>query len=403
MKLKKQLVFLCIGLCLACLNNVFSNAKYFKQTNVNQSINTLNPTFHLNNTLNDSKVKNNIKSQTKTSALAINKKSIEIKPEVFSYKYENPLTFSNGIVFGFLLMLLVLNLTCYLLFGDNLFLYLGAYITAFTSLFWLYDILHLTFLSQIDTYALTATLLLLFGGVSMVFSYHFLSFNKHFKSIKMFSLISMIIITSCIIIGYYFNSQALLTLANSITLAMLLTHFIAGSFFFNKKNYIKFFVLSSFIPLLFFVDYFALKPLHIYFLGVTSNHIEIAMVIQILILSYAIIYKMNEITEEVEIKKTEMKIFLKQQDSLSRSNVEKLVEDVYLENLIMHYDLDGIEIKLLQYISEGKSNEKIARKLKLTASEVKEYTQTLYEKLEIEQKVHEDQTLLDTQPDYIYN
>ena len=48
----------------------------------------------------------------------------------------------------------------------------------------------------------------------------------------------------------------------------------------------------------------------------------------------------------------------------------QLMEEVYLENLIMHYDLDGFEIKLLQYISEGKENAKIARKLKTTESEI---------------------------------
>ena len=59
----------------------------------------------------------------------------------------------------------------------------------------------------------------------------------------------------------------------------------------------------------------------------------------------------------------------------------KLMEDVYLENLIMHYDLDGLEIKLLQYISEGKDNTKIARKLKTTEAEVEELTKELYQKL----------------------
>jgi DNA-binding NarL/FixJ family response regulator len=79
------------------------------------------------------------------------------------------------------------------------------------------------------------------------------------------------------------------------------------------------------------------------------------------------------------------------------------MEEVYLENLIMHYDLDGFEIKLLQYISEGKDNAKIARKLKITESEVEEVTKELYHKLEISEHIQEDYRMVDAQADYIYN
>ena len=88
---------------------------------------------------------------------------------------------------------------------------------------------------------------------------------------------------------------------------------------------------------------------------------------------------------------------------MNRQSAIKLVEDVYLENLIMHYDLDGLEIKLLQYISEGKENTKIARKLKTTEAEVEELTKDLYQKLEIGEQIQEDYRLLDSQPDYLYN
>ena len=69
----------------------------------------------------------------------------------------------------------------------------------------------------------------------------------------------------------------------------------------------------------------------------------------------------------------------------------------------MQYDLDGLEIKLLQYISEGKDNAKIARKLKTTEVEVEFLTRELYEKLEISEQIQEDYRMVDTQPDYIYN
>ena len=112
---------------------------------------------------------------------------------------------------------------------------------------------------------------------------------------------------------------------------------------------------------------------------------------------------MRAIKEEHEMRQTEMRIFLKRQEAMNRQSAVKLMEDVYLENLIMHYDLDGLQIKLLQYISEGKENSKIARKLKTTELEIEELTKELYEKLEIGEQIQEDFRLLDSQPDYLYN
>jgi DNA-binding NarL/FixJ family response regulator len=112
---------------------------------------------------------------------------------------------------------------------------------------------------------------------------------------------------------------------------------------------------------------------------------------------------MQAVKDEGKIRQTEMQIFLEGQDVITRNQVERLVEDVYLENLIMQYDLDGLEIKLLQYISEGKANTKIAHKLKIKETEVVDYTKDLYKKLQISEHIEEDYRLLENQPDFIYN
>ena len=78
-------------------------------------------------------------------------------------------------------------------------------------------------------------------------------------------------------------------------------------------------------------------------------------------------------------------------------------EEAYMENLIDHYDLDNTETRLLQYVSEGKENHKIARILNLSEREVERLTLNLYRKLEIAEQIQDDYRMLDQQPDYIYN
>ena len=69
----------------------------------------------------------------------------------------------------------------------------------------------------------------------------------------------------------------------------------------------------------------------------------------------------------------------------------------------MQYDLDGFEIKLLQYISGGQTNDIIAKNMKTSIGEIERRTKHLYEKLDIAEHVREDQGLVSTQPAYVYN
>ena len=63
-----------------------------------------------------------------------------------------------------------------------------------------------------------------------------------------------------------------------------------------------------------------------------------------------------------------------------RVELERIIKGVYLENIIMKNNLAYIEIKILQYISEGNPNTKIAHKLKIKETEVVNYTKFLYYK-----------------------
>jgi DNA-binding CsgD family transcriptional regulator len=191
--------------------------------------------------------------------------------------------------------------------------------------------------------------------------------------------------------------------ANLISYGVICLYFMSGVYLFSKKNYPKFYVIALSIPLLFAVDYFVLRNMGLDFLMTQPSHLKAAVVAEMLMLTYAIVYRMKAIKEENELRQTELRIFLKRQEVMNRKNNMQLVEEVYLENLIMHYDLDGFEIKLLQYISEGKEIAKIARKLKTTESEIEELTKDLYHKLEISEHIQEDYRMVDAQADYIYN
>ncbi len=316
------------------------------------------------------------------------------------------IVFRQGLYYGFALMLVLLNLVCFFLFEEKTFLYYSGALASMSVLLFFSDgLLALLEMQPSANPLLTSTILTFFAiSIGAIFASKYLTlkeFLPKFKNIG-FGLVGLSLLM--IMAGAISANPAFLHGANAILYTVAVTYFMAGVYLFSKKNYAKFFVIATFIPLLFCIDFFVLRPMGINFLSAQTAHIKAASIAEMLIITYTIMYRMQAIKEENMLRQAELRIFLKRQEvHTARKKTEKLVEDVYLENLIMHYDLDGLEIKLLQYISEGKDNSKIARKLKTSEHDVEELTKELYEKLEIGEQIQHDYRLVDSQPDYIYN
>lgn len=314
-------------------------------------------------------------------------------------------SFKNGMYYGFALMVILLNLVCYFLFDEKVFLRYSLALTGIIATFFLSDgLFTLIGLEALQsTEVVQAIFLLTTAALSAWFASKYLNLAEFYPKIRWVA--SPLLGTTIIIIAlaWVTESHLLATLANTVSLGIIATYFMAGVFLFSKKNYAKFYVIATAIPVLFAIDFFVLKNFGFNFLATETAHLKAATLVEMLVLTYAIMYRMRAIKEESQLRQTELRIFLKRQEVMTRKNAAKLMEDVYLENLIMHYDLDGLEIKLLQYISEGKENSKIARKLKTTEAEIEHLTTELYHKLEISEHIQEDYRMVDNQPDYIYN
>jgi DNA-binding CsgD family transcriptional regulator len=313
--------------------------------------------------------------------------------------------FRQGMFYGFAAMLVLLNLTCFFLFEEKPFLYYSLCLAGFALLLFFSDgFSELFFVDFVSSLALETTLLTIAIGLHAVFASKFLTLKEFAPKLKWVTLFMITVATIACAFEWITNETIFSQIAHLSLFAIAASYFLTGVSLFSRKNYAKFYVIATFIPLLFSVDFFILRPMGIEFLGTDGGHVKAAAIAEMIILTYGIMYRMQAVKEENELRQLEMRIFLKRQEVLTaRKKTEKLVEDVYLENLIMHYDLDGLEIKLLQYISEGKDNTKIARKLKTSVVEIEELTKELYKKLEIGEQVQQDYRLVDQQPDYIYN
>ena len=313
--------------------------------------------------------------------------------------------FWQGLFYGILILLIVVNFVSFLIFDEKIYLLYGSSLVALAAFLFFSDGL-LAFFDMQNLHnveIVSASFFLITAIASVIFGSHFLNLNNLFPKLKFVATGIFTAASITLISGWFLETEILATISNLLAMTVVFSYFISGVILFSQKTYTKLYVIAMALPLLFTMDYLLSGPFSVSFLHIEIAHIKGAVLVQILMLTYAILYRMREIKEENLIKQTELKIFLKRQEMTSREKTEKHLEDVYLENVIMQYDLDGFEVKLLQFISEGKTNEKIARKLKVSESELEEATNELYQKLEIRERIKEDYHLVESQPDFIYN
>ena len=360
-----------------------------------------------NEHITQSSLLSSVNNFTSITAMAL---PIKARPKAskISQKSETVTTgslFLKGTFYGAVSIILLLNIISFFLFEEKIFGYFGLAVTG--TLLLLFGEDNLSGILFQDTLfkgtGVTTTILCATAGLVALYSSQYLTIKEYFPKLKTFT-VPLFLVAAGLSVTHWFVDNAMLPVAvNIISFALLTCYFGGGIMLFLKNNYSKFYVLGMAIPLLFVLDYFVLQVIGIEFLGVSLTIVKASFFINILLMTYAILFRMKDIKEETAARKTEMEIFLKKQEMMERDNIIKLTEEMYLENLIMQYDLDGIEIKLLQYISEGKENKKIAKKLNTSEIEIEEMTRGLYNKIQIGEAVQEDVNLLNLQPDFLYN
>ena len=348
-----------------------------------------------------------VSNTTSITAMALPVKATSIVREV-SQKSEANTTaslFLKGSFYGAISIILLLNIVSFFLFEEKIFGYFGLAVTGTVLLFFGEDNLS-SILFQDNLFkgtAVTTTILCATAGLVALYSSQYLTIKEYFPKLKTFTT-PLFLVAAGLSVTHWFVDNAMLPVAvNIIAFTLLTCYFGGGILLFLKNNYSKFYVLGMAIPLMLVLDYFVLQVIGVNFLNVSLTIVKASFFINVLLMTYAILYRMKDIKEETAARKTEMEIFLNKEKMMERDNIIKLTEEMYLENLIMQYDLDGLEIKLLQYISEGKENKKIAKKLNTSEIEIEEMTRSLYNKIQIGEAVQEDVNLLNLQPDFLYN
>ena len=313
--------------------------------------------------------------------------------------------FSSGLFYGFTLMLILLNAFCFFIFREKSFLFFAMGLMGLGALLFQFDGIYHLFIFEFQHSLILEIFTLWFLITSFsALAHKFLS--AKIKVAKAGVLSFILSILSLLAIGFFgFSQNPLYVKVAQILLMPLLGRYLILALKNTPKNsYTKLFVVIL-TPFFFIqIDQLFFNYLGESLLGLNDGLFKISAVILMLGMTYGLFYRLLVQKGDNDLRQLEMPIFRRHQEVFNhRVKSEKLLEDLYLENLIMQYDLDGFEIKLLQYISGGQTNDIIAKNMKTSIGEIERRTKHLYEKLDIAEHVREDQGLVSTQPAYVYN
>ena len=306
---------------------------------------------------------------------------LNIKPTtLFNYE-EKKTNIFNGIYYGFALVVAITNLLYFLNFKDTTFLYYALFVITITISFIYSDgMFRLLGMSKEISDILLAvdhTLAAIFGAL---FATNYLQIQNYKSKLAIFTFgYTMLLIT--ILLSYIGTSNFyLFVILESMAFALVSIYWVKGVLLFKQNMFIKLFVIAYVFILLLGIDFYLLKLYAVSFININASHVKIAGYIEMLLLSYAVIYRMKILQLENDTMRNSLNEYIKELELLSLELKQQKTENKKpFEDPLLSFR----ENEILQLIGEGKSNKEIAETLHISINTVKYHIKNLYEKLGI--------------------
>ncbi len=286
-----------------------------------------------------------------------------------------------GLYYGFAIMVLTMNMFYYFTFRENTFLLYSVTLLSIMLTFFFSDGLFSWFLlpnwlieyGDVITHSAVAI-------IGAIFSSTYLQHEIYFPKLKYWvSAQGLIMVFSYFL--YTLNKEIIFFAIGEMLAMAILATFWVSAVVINKKSTFSRIYAVAYGFLLFMTFDFYLAPLHgLPSIGMGTNMLKIGGIMEMLVLSYAVMYRMQALKKEHDEMKNALYLYASEIEHLEE-NLQSLKEG--RKNALTKYVLNPREVEVISLISKGLTNKEIADRLFISVNTVKYHTKNLYTKLDI--------------------
>jgi hypothetical protein len=220
--------------------------------------------------------------------------------------------FSNGMFYGFLLMIVLLNAFCSILFKDKAFGFFALGMTALSALIFQFDGLAALFTLNVNqSLILEIGTLWILTALLSLFAHQYLLAKDYAPKLQILS--SMLMVVSLFAIGFYalLDSLLYLQIAQVIMVTLIGRYLFLGLVRAKDSGYAKIFVAGLTPFLIVFVDQLIYNQLGQSLFGLSDGLLKISAIVLVLVMTYGLLFRMQALKGEQDLRQLEMRIFMK--------------------------------------------------------------------------------------------
>jgi len=302
--------------------------------------------------------------------------------EAYAFAEKKNLLFI-GVYFGFVVVVVVLNLLYFQSFKDLTFLYYALFLIAVSYGLFIKDGVFFFFgmsrqfilINEVFIHVAAAIICGYFSTSYLNLDFYY----KWLKPVRMFLNAAMIIPAVLYLYTLEFNYFIIMDV---IVFSVLTFYWSFGWVFVKKNVFTKLFVFAFWLILFSGVNFFVAQLMGFTLIdGVNAAHLNKAGgFVEMLMLSFGVFYRMQVLQSENKGMREAILNYTNQIQSLS-AELEKNKEGN--ENHFTSFDLSFRENQILTLITQGKSNKQIADEIFVSVNTVKYHIKNIYQKLHI--------------------
>ncbi|WP_341221646.1 LuxR C-terminal-related transcriptional regulator [Polaribacter atrinae] len=284
----------------------------------------------------------------------------------------------DGFYYGIAFLVILFSINYFYFFKDISFLYHAFLLSSLTLSFILSDgVFHLFNVNEKYIEFLILLNYIILAFCSAKFANSFLLIDDYFPKIKRYTYSIGAGIILFVILFLIFKKNEFYIGLGILTATLLFIYWFLSVLLFNENAHNKLFTLSYVILLFSGIEFFILKNLGISLFETNSTNLKIGGFIQIIVLSFAIIYREKDLRKYNSLMKNEIIKFSKE------------IEQLASQEKSLNINLDVLSVRereIFNLIVSSKSNKEIANEINISVNTVKFHVKNIYGKLNIKSR-----------------